>query len=410
MKFASKIGLAAVAALVLAAVLGTASASAYSTVLCKEYQQAPYCKASDRYPKNTAISASSSSVVAETTIGNMTCGESTITGKTSAESGEPLPVSITAWTLGNCNFVGKSGSKTCTVTANESAPYSGSLNRTSVNNGTLNIGSGGSGNPGWTVKCGFYISCTYTIEPGFTYNGLGGSAAMSATKVPLAKGSGVCPESATLTGTYTVSSPQPARLAVPKEAPTEPATALCKSLDNNYYCEPGDLYKSGTTFKGEPTKAVFTKIGGVYGDLSCGESSLTASTTADYGEPLPLNAEFSFSNCAFINGTACQVVANGTKAGGISRENNGGAWTGDGVWSGLSAVSFDVKCGFLLHCVYAPVSSSTFKLVHGESSGAIAVNEIELKRVEGPCSESGKLVGEYSLSTPGPLAVLDAFR
>lgn len=107
------------------------------------------CSAENQYPAFTPIKAVSSEAVIAVTIGEetskVTCKGSALEGETGARIGEPLPISLSAWTLAECETP---GGKSCTATS-VNLPYGASLAR----GAELNVGDGGNGEPGWQLKC-----------------------------------------------------------------------------------------------------------------------------------------------------------------------------------------------------------------------------------------------------------------
>ena len=116
------------------------------TKLCKVNE--PICAAGNTYPSGTVFkwgTVASGFEITTKAAGTLKC-TSTISGATTASSGEPLPGTMTAFTFSGC----KLGSLECTMTSID-LPYNTTTNRTGENVGTFSISSGGSGNAGWTV-------------------------------------------------------------------------------------------------------------------------------------------------------------------------------------------------------------------------------------------------------------------
>lgn len=92
MKRISTLAVAAIAALALTAALGSASAAASSTVLCKTNETSK-CPSGDIYPAGSWVSSGGGAgdFSLKFTSGEVSCNFSVFASKTTAESGEPLP-------------------------------------------------------------------------------------------------------------------------------------------------------------------------------------------------------------------------------------------------------------------------------------------------------------------------------
>lgn len=202
MKYVKMLGLAAVAAMALTAIVGAGSASA--TVLCKSSpSKTGVCSTGEKYPANTAISASAGTTTLETNTENVTCSSSATGVKNTAESGSPLASEVTSLTFSGCESSGKAA---CTVES-VGSPWTGSVAWTNGGNGTLTVSNGGA-----RVSCGFgLLQCRFgakSLSLGIT----GGNAAtVTASKVPLEitaeEGFLKCPTEAKWTATYSATSP-----------------------------------------------------------------------------------------------------------------------------------------------------------------------------------------------------------
>jgi hypothetical protein len=171
-----------------------------ATMLCRA---ASPCAPPEAYPAETAVKASlekGTEAVLKTNLVNVKCPTSTAEGKTTAESGEPLPGEVTALSFSGCKT---EGGTTCTVTT-QNLPYAASLKATGEGNGTLTVT-----NPSVKVVCGFVLSCAFGTEP---LEVKGGAPAKVIAKevVPNSGGGSVCPETAKWSATYTVTAPEPA--------------------------------------------------------------------------------------------------------------------------------------------------------------------------------------------------------
>jgi hypothetical protein len=192
---------ATLAALATVACVGAGSASA--TVLCNVPSP---CEVTATYPAETTVKASleeGTESVLSSSLGNVKCTASSAEGKTTKESGEPLPGEITALSFSGCKF----GETSCTVTT-KNLPYAASVKATSGDNGTLTVENGGSGTPSVFVECKGAISCTYAV-PALEAKG-GAPAKLIAKEVTLTKLEGLlCPKTSTWSATYVVSAPKP---------------------------------------------------------------------------------------------------------------------------------------------------------------------------------------------------------
>jgi hypothetical protein len=401
-KIARMIALAAIAALALSASLGAATASATPTALCKSGTDSPYCKSEDRYPANTALKASSSGFTMASDLGGVTCSESALEAETSAESGEPLPIALSAWTFGGCKY--ENGSS-CSKVTMLNMPSTASLTRTTSWNGTLTLGNGSEeGQPRVRIVCSGYVNCSWAL-PSLSFEA-GNPAHLTIPGVLMSEsGSGViCPESVSFSGTYTLNSPLIA-FAARAEAPPSPTTGLCKGLE--LYCEPGNLYPKGTEIKAASTAVTFENGSYGYGDLTCGESSLVAKTNAAYGEPLSLeNTQFTLGGSCHFNGssTTCTMTNQSPYIGSLSRTGGSasGAWKGGGA-------SWRQACAGIISCTFTIASGSTIT-IEGGSPGAVKLKKVKLEISGSLCPKTSSLSGTYSVSTPNPFWVTDVER
>jgi len=412
-KIAKMIGLAAIAALALTASLGAGSALASATALCKSTANNPYCTAANTYPGGTELKASSSTAKVEGKAyggikANFECTESALEGKTVSGSGEPLPVSVSAWTLGGCKLVLPESGYTiaCTATAVESAPYSGSLSWTSGTNGTLAIGSGGKGNPGWKFKCtGFFpIDCTLSFAPSLDVSGGSPATIVASSESMSGSGSPCLEKGASFTGTYSVASPKPVYPAKPTESLSGP-TALCKISEGK--CPAGQLYPKGTAIKAETSALTINATGGAIAKIACTHATLSAETTAASGEPLPISAtSFEQSGCTVSASSGetlgCSLSAVSGSAGTIN-------WSAgrDGLWEAPGA-GWKTNCGEGSpgNCSYTLKSGSP-TLLEGGNPALITAKEVSLN-IDKPgyyCGFTATLTSTFNVTSPKPVFV-----
>jgi hypothetical protein len=156
------------------------------------------------YAPAMPFTAVSKSVVLKGTGFEEIC-KSTLQGESTSylKKGEGVNTKITSLTFSGC-------AGTCTSSSATSLPYSMLAKATEKGNGTATVSSGGEANPGLSLA-GCTLTkqtCTYSTSkiPLTFVGGKGGSevtdATLSATSVPLTKGVGPCPATATLTGKY----------------------------------------------------------------------------------------------------------------------------------------------------------------------------------------------------------------
>jgi hypothetical protein len=203
MKYLKMLGVAAVAAMALTAVLGAGSASA-ATFLCKT--SANPC--TEHYPSGTAISASlvtGTTARLTTNIGTVTCKKSTVGGKTTSTEAHG---EITSLTFTECT---DPFGNPCTVKA-VNTPYTASaataVAGTPNGSGTMTI-SGKAGNPGATVECGSWMNCKFTNSPIVLDVTGGAPAKIVASKEALNREGGICPAESFWDAEYTVTAPNP---------------------------------------------------------------------------------------------------------------------------------------------------------------------------------------------------------
>lgn len=396
MRTAKLIGLAAVAALALMAWAGAGSASAAQTTLCKTSTISPYCEGSNRYPAGTAIEASTSSFIVETKTPNLkiTCSSSTLSGKTNAESGEPLGVNVSAWSMSGCKPVGC----TASVTA---LPYNGSLAWSSGQNGTLTMGSGGKGEPRLFLDCGLseVISCEYKIPTAIVVGGSSGQVTLPETKLTVAGGP-ICAKEATLKPvTYTVSSPKPVYVAKP---PLEEAhTRLCKAAESP--CSGANTYPFGTTIEAESTNLVI-KTNSPLSTFSCAKATVSVKTLAVGAAKLPLGPpEFTLTECsAPLLGGSCSSVT--------STPSEGGFIGSEGIYSGYMNLpaTWKFTCGASKkECAYSlregVISQFYGSEVLDKERAAFKYEEIEIYEESPICPLSNKLSATFFVNSPKPL-------
>jgi len=205
MKQVKMLGLAAVAALGLMAMVGAGTASA--TELCST-NTSP-CTGTV-YTSGTAVSAQlKAGTTANLTnpISNVICQKSTTTGKTTSSGGKGSPVTGTIESLGFTECKTASG-VACTVKTTN-IPYSASITATGSGNGTLTVTKDLSGDPGATVECASLINCTFSTASASLGVTGGNPAIAKANGIALTPKGLTCPLESHWDAEYEVTAPKP---------------------------------------------------------------------------------------------------------------------------------------------------------------------------------------------------------
>lgn len=154
----------------LAAILAPAASAdppATDTVLCKVLISGTSdCDGSSNYfAKGTSVNAHSDTLTLDLGlegVGDTISCDATVTGKSSAQTGAPLPVEISAWSLIECEPGG--AFQSCWVEETKGLPYQASVTAlAAAGNGTFNVAR-----PSWKFRCTsltFPVECTYKIVP-----------------------------------------------------------------------------------------------------------------------------------------------------------------------------------------------------------------------------------------------------
>ncbi|HEY5815259.1 MAG TPA: hypothetical protein VIS95_02855 [Solirubrobacterales bacterium] len=397
------IGLTVLTAAMLGLV-GVGSALGAETTLCKSSAASPYCESKDRYAAETTIEAHATGTVAiKTSVGTIKCGASTLQAETGAVVGDPLPIDLSAWTLGGCG-TNKTQSN-CTI-LDEEVSSKGSLLWSKGADGALTLTDGGTAQ--WYINCNllFDIDCTFSLEPQATAQG-GNPAALSVPETALegsAGPGGFCPEGAVLLpATYTVDLPKPAYVA---KAVSSPDTQLCKAVET--LCAQGNTYLKGTLIEAESANFAIQGEPWQLKPMTCESASMTVETEADSGYSpayLPVElTEFALANCSQPGVGSCQVQTS------IPTSEFGSGtieWVAsvDGWVDGLS-VEWHVNCGSPVVFTYkAPNLTYGLK---GGNPATFSLAGLELQGCEsGWCPQSGKIVGaDFTVASPKPLYVV----
>ena len=202
MRFTKMLGICVIAALATMAVAGAGTASA--TTLCKTSEDP--CGAANRYPSatklGTELASGSKFVLSAKGAAILECSKSTMEGTTSAVSGSPLPLQIKGFTLGLCfGACTKFGGVT---------PWESSLEGSGGGAATLNMN-------GVTFQlsgCSFGLKCSYAGNVKAAVSGSPPQVAIENAPLGLTEGMPLfCGNEATISGTYTTTSPSPLFIA-----------------------------------------------------------------------------------------------------------------------------------------------------------------------------------------------------
>jgi hypothetical protein len=209
MKFLKTLGLAAATAAVLTALIGSGTASATALT-------SPEGTVLKTGSSIHAVNSGASTLTTE--FKNIECKESTIQGKTTAESGTTIPANVETLTFGSCN---------CEVKVLKGGTLS--VQWTSGSNGTVR-----SSGTEVTTSCSTIfgtVHCVYATSSTALGTLTGGNPAkvdISSADVPRLTTSALCDESANWDATYEITSPKP--LYVDSSASGATPTSLSTSL------------------------------------------------------------------------------------------------------------------------------------------------------------------------------------
>ncbi len=202
MKHLKMIALAAVTAAALTALVGTASASA--ATLCSNSGSGGNCASGKAYTGALAAELRPGTTVAITGSLPMSCTSSAMSGEVTNSS--PVEGKLNSLTFSGCSVFGFG----CTFKSVHT-PYKVTASGAG-GNGTVNVSSGGFGNPAYISTC-FGVTCAFETGAGGANLALEGSATeprLRANNVPLIVLSGpegTCGKTATLNATYAVNTP-----------------------------------------------------------------------------------------------------------------------------------------------------------------------------------------------------------
>jgi hypothetical protein len=389
-KIARTIGLAVLAAMALMASMGAGSAVGAPTALCENDLVSPYCLKGDAYPAKTVLKAKATDFKLVTSLATVVCGISTMEVELSAESGEPLPVSIPEWTFGNCKT--SSGAK-CEMEPDEGAPTTASLNQTTSGIGSLTFGK---------ALGGLWVGCGATIDCVFEYPSFKVDPLIRVQEQTFNRLTGFCPVKATLSATYSIDSPAGAYVAVNESPP--PGLTFCRAKLAQEFCTGSDLYPAGTAFE---AKASSLKIDNSIGTIACTGASLKGETVVVSADPLPIDmSSFDLSGCEFKGfGGKCDVTSTDLSPSEI--------FTG-----GFSPLILEIdvtllfQCGANFHCSLRYFGGHAFKDSAswlGEGAGGFKAESLAIETAGGICPSLNKLTATYEVTSPDPLYVMEGY-
>jgi hypothetical protein len=210
MKYLKILGLVAIAAVPLNALLGTGTAFAGSDT-CTALTSP--CPSGNEYTGsvNSTLKTGTSAVITNS-VDTITCTSSSINGENTVAtnaSGNSTG-KITSVTFSGCTDQNK---ETCTATA-EHVPWHAELVATETagkvnGNGVLTVSNGGTGGPQAKVVCGSFLSCTFGVEStDVDFIGSSTSPTIKTTGLALTRISGfLCPSTANWDAEYTLTKP-----------------------------------------------------------------------------------------------------------------------------------------------------------------------------------------------------------
>ena len=297
----------AIGLVMVTALIGSGTAAAEDTVLCKASQEP--CQPQNVHQAPTAVKATlEKEAIFEISGSKVSCAESSITGETEEtvetveeSEGEALKGTITAFTFAKCKVVGLGSSCTLSTT---NLPYASEGLATKEGDGTITTKSSGKGNPTATINCAGIIECTFSeSEVQFAFDG-GETAKVLASGVLLESISGGCSE-AKMTATYVVQNPAGTlNLRRTRTVLCEASEARCSGPNTN---PSGTVVESAT-----PAMENATLAGGAV-SISCAASSIDGKTAAEAAQPLPFTIEtLSFEGCIHAAAPCTVTVLSGT--------------------------------------------------------------------------------------------------
>jgi hypothetical protein len=351
------------------------------TTLCKE--ASAHCDAPHRYPAGTTIEASLKSGTKFKFLSNFAseCTNSTLNGQTSAETGAPLSLEVTAISLSGCTGG-------CTNDEFQNLPYGGTVEQSTSNNATVSVKSSGKGEPRMKFSsCTFGNTCTFGVSAmGLTLQG-GNPGTMTAVELSLERKEGsklLCGETGKINATYTISAPEPVYASRAAE------TLLCNEAADP--CPAASAYSEGISFEAEGNLEY--TFG--FGKMTCQESTLAGTIEGGPAAQLP----GTLSTWSLIGCGGCSTVKWLLPAT-TSLEAMG---NGEGDLSANYLTIEFSGCPFGTSCAF---EGNVHLEVHGGSQAYIQANNAALSRIGGSGLMCGSVMtinsGSWNVNTPKPL-------
>jgi hypothetical protein len=370
-KVSKTIGLAVLAAGLLIAFVGTSQALASETVLCKSGSSS--CTGANRYASGTLLTGTSSNFAIKTNLGSIAC-ESSFEGKTGGE--------VSKFELQGCHI----GGATCTESKAEHLPYSTSIANAGGGNGKLTM-TGSGGEASLHFRCGALVVCTFSATPSFALEG--GNPAHLSVAQSMKRSGGICPSTAEMTGSFTVTSPQPLYVGQ--------ANAVLFCNVGEAPCPPSHEYASGTKFEAWLAKGTEATIASNLGNWKCPESTFGGETTAESGEKsLPATiGSFSWKGCTNPFTEACTVTSEGMPyATSFFLENE------EVAQMKLEGFDFHWRCGSHIACTFS--AKEAFFSFTGGSPAYVEIHQ-GLSRAGTLCPSESFFEAKYEFISPKPL-------
>ncbi|MFL5897748.1 MAG: hypothetical protein ACJ76D_04715 [Solirubrobacterales bacterium] len=202
MKYIRILGLAAVAAMALMALIGAGTASA--TTICATGGSPEAGCGAGKGEYSGPVVAKSTNATLKTNITNVVCETSETTLNPSASTGTPsIPGEVSALSFTGCKTEGIAPIS-CTVTV-RNVPYEGSIESNGGGLSTLRVKD--SVGAGAKVVCGTILSCEFLTKEAVLSVKNGAPTVASASEVSLTRSGSICPETATWSADYNVTSP-----------------------------------------------------------------------------------------------------------------------------------------------------------------------------------------------------------
>jgi len=173
------------------------------------------------------------------------------------------------------------------------------------------------------------------------------------------------------------------------------ASAASTSLCSTPSCGLPDAYPAKTPLSASLQKGTAFKLLSSVGTIECEKSSIAGKTTAEAGEPLPLEiAQLTFEGNCHLGSTKCTSTTTALPTSPSLKATG----EGDGTLS-LEGAEVNFKCGFLINCTYWLTPTLQFE---GGNPASFGATELALSKFEGFCPQVSKLDVSYTLTEPVP--------